>query len=273
MTPSKKICKWLLALVTAAPLLVPAAHGAGAGFAQGLGQAIGKELYEKYPPNRLFGRLPKATLVPSTLANIKSIAVIRPFEPRTYAATTLDAPVSAAGFRGAGDQHASSAVQEKFTTRVRQSLKAPISALLADSIAAQLTRMGYAARVEDGPWEVTDDYSTIDFDKIKSSADAVLVIKPTIVALLASDRDAPYVPTVTVIVTILNPAKEVLYRGFHASGWNPNGAGWRHSATEWKFDYYDEMASQPQQVADALARNQRQWPIPAHARGTFYPAG
>lgn len=243
-------------MATATPLLVPVAHGADTDLAQDIGQAIGENLAKKYPANRLFGRLPEAHTAAAALANVKSISVIRPFEPRSYVVTAFDdtgAPVSTAEFRGAGNQQPPSALQEKFTNKVRQSLKAPISTLLADGIAAQLTRMGYAARVEDGPWEVTDDYSTIDFDKVKSSADAVLVIKPTIVALLASDRDARYVPTVTAIVTVLGPAKEVLYRGFHASGWDPKGADWRHSSTEWKFDYYDEMASQPQKVADALA--------------------
>lgn len=197
----------------------------------------------------------KVKPVPARLADVRTIAVIRSFEPRTYVVVDPDAPHVPSGrdpLAGAGDQGTPSAEEEKFT----QSLKhgnAPISAILADDLAAQLTGLGYTARVEDGPWEITDDYSTLDFDKIKSSADAVLVVKPTITGFVASP-DGRYQPTLVAIVTILGRDRnEVLYRGFHACGWQPMGDGWRRSGIQPLLESYAAMVAQPQKAAAGLA--------------------
>lgn len=197
----------------------------------------------------------KVKPVPARLADIRTIAVIRSFEPRTYVVLDPSAPHVPAGrdpLAGAGDQGTPSEGEVKFTQSLKQGA-APISATLAADIAAQLTRLGYVASVEEGPWEITDEYSTLDFDQIKSSADAVLVVKPTVVGFVAGP-DGVYKPTIIAIVTILGRDRnQVLYRGFHACGWQPMGDGWRRSGIAVSFAGYDAMLAQPEKAAAQLA--------------------
>lgn len=240
-----------LAVTLAAPWLAPAAYGSEA-VANAIGAGIGKHLAAR-PSSFVM----HSVGVPPNLEKVKTIAVIRSFEPRTYPVIRLadysDSPDALSQLIGAGNQGAPADAQEAFTRMVKQHSAVPISAQLADGIAAQLTRLGYAATVEEGPWEVVDGYATLDFDNIKSSADAVLVIKPTVIGFLAPGN-GPYVPTVTAIITVLSAAeKQVLYRGFHDCGLMPKASGWRYCSSSSPFEHFDDMTSQPQKTADALA--------------------
>lgn len=200
------------------------------------------------------GPVPKIDSSPSALAQVNTIAVIRSREPDTYTVINFGHPGVAFGLIGglvaAGDQGSK---QDRLTEAVKQNTPAPTASSLADSIAAQLNRQGFEASVEDGPWEEKDGKFVLKFENIKSDADAVLVVSPTMVGFIATGLTSDYMPTITAVATLLGKdRKEQLYRGFHACGWQPKGDGWRHSSPRTTFANFDELMADPGKTSLAL---------------------
>ncbi len=81
------------------------------------------------------------------------------------------------------------------------------------------------------------------------------MIKPTVVGFMADGADGAegYRPTVVAIVTLLGREREVLYRGFHACGWQPLGEGWRRTGVNLVYASYADIQARPEQAAAALA--------------------
>lgn len=201
------------------------------------------------------GPVPKIDSSPAALAKIKTIAVIRPPEPKTYTVMNFGHPGMAFGLIGgliAGGDISSK--QDKLTAVVKQQTSSKTSAILAENIATQLTKVGFQAKVEDGPWEESDGKFKLDFEKISSSADTVLVLTPTIVGFIATGATSDYLPTITASVILLGQdRKEQLYRGFHACGWHPKADGWRYSSTSIAFANFDALMADPKKTADSLS--------------------
>lgn len=199
--------------------------------------------------------VPRIDASPGAIANVKTIAVIRSPEPKTYTVMNFGHPGMAFGLIGglvaAADQNSR---QERLTQAVKEKSPIPTSGTLADSIATRLARQGFEAKVEDGPWEESDGRYKLDFEKINSSADTVLVVTPTIVGFIATGVTSDYFPTVTAVVTLLGKdRKEQLYRGFHAAGWGPAADGWRHTSPKVTFPNFDALMADPAKAAGALS--------------------
>lgn len=203
------------------------------------------------------GPLPKIETSPTALANIKTIAVIRPPEPELYTVVNFGhAGMSAvAGVLGGA---AAGGMQGNMMAQVTQNLKRQdpslISQALPETIARELNKRGYEARIEDGPWERQEGGAfQLQWDKIDSSADGVLVVIPTIVGFVAKGLTADYVPTVIAGVTLVGKNRnEKLYRGFHASGWIPSGDGWQRSEPKITFSNLDSILADQQKAAASL---------------------
>jgi len=199
---------------------------------------------------------PKIDIPPRTLANVHTIAVIRSPEPKAYTAVNFGHPGMMFGLVGglvvAADQNHK---QSLLTEAIKKINTVPTSDVLAEGIANQLTRRGFEVSVEDGPWEESDGKFNLDFEKITSSADAVLVVAPTIVGFVATGATKDYVPTITAVVTLLGKdRKNPIYRGFHASGWHPRGDDWRCSSpVVTTFGNFDALMSDPAKTANALS--------------------
>ena len=201
------------------------------------------------------GPVPKIDSSPTALSKVNTVAVIRPPEPKTYAVMNFGHPGMAFGLIGGliagGDM---SSKQDKLTAAVKQNASSQTSSALAENIATRLTKMGFQATVEDGPWEETDGKFKLDIEKISSSADTVLVVAPTIVGFVATGATSDYLPTIAASVTLLGKdRKEQLYRGFHACGWHPNADGWRYSSTPVAFANFDALMADPGKTADSLS--------------------
>ncbi|BAL26843.1 hypothetical protein [Azoarcus sp. KH32C] len=201
------------------------------------------------------GPVRKIDTSPGALADVKTVAVIRAPEPKTYTVMNFGHPGIAFGLVGglvaAADQ---SSKQERLTKAIKEKAPAQTADALAEGIAGQLQRRGFDARVEDGPWEENDGKFKLEFDKITSSADAVLVVTPTMVGFIATGVTSDYLPTVTAIITLLGKdRKEQLYRGFHAAGWQPKAEGWRYSPPTETFGNFDALMADPTKTGLALA--------------------
>jgi len=205
--------------------------------------------------------VPRIDSPPGALASVKTVAVIRSPEPKTYTVWDMANPLGFL-FGPIGSLVAAAdriSKQDTLTQAIKEKNKTPTSGILAQSIATQLTHGGFDAKVEEGPWEWKEDNETfsLEFEKIASSADAVLVVTPTIVGFIFRRDDffriGDYLPTITVVATLLGKDREVLYRGYHAVGWKPGVEGWRHSPPKVTFSDFDALMADPEKTAAALS--------------------
>jgi len=195
--------------------------------------------------------LPKQDVNPELLAGKNTIAVIRPPEVVQYIVVDYEGhPGMAFGLIAAGDMDSK---QKQLTTAMTQLEPPSPSSLLADHVAEQLNKTGYTARVEQGPWKRGEDNADIKFSEIKSDADLVLVLMPTILGFIAPGSFSDYVPSfVTTVILLGKNREEQLYRGFHAYGWKPNVDGFRFPPASRSFANFDALIAEPVVTANAL---------------------
>jgi len=200
------------------------------------------------------GPVAKIDTDPVAITKVKTISVIRSPEPKTYVVMNFGHPGMGFGLVGglivAADL---SSKQDRITQSIKEQKLPPVSTILADNIAARLKAKGYDVRVEDGPWEENGNGFKIDFEKIKSSSDTVLVVAPGMYGFVTTSVVSDYMPTITAVVTLLGKnRKEPLYRGYHATGWQPKAEGWRHSPSKTTFANFDVLMADPKKTAVAL---------------------
>lgn len=182
--------------------------------------------------------LPKIDSTPETLSGIRSIDVIRPPEITSYSvqmhgqppqvmffgAIGALIPIMISGAIATADENS----KEKLLNPILKRENPQISNTLASSVAARLNEVGYQAQVMEAHWEDIDGQFTLDVSKIRSSADAVLVISPSLVGFRTL-ADIGYVPTLTIVATLLGKDRsQTIYKGFHASGYYSQSSGWRN---------------------------------------------
>jgi len=199
------------------------------------------------------GPVPKIDASQKQLAAVKTVAVVRPPEPKTYTVLNFGHPGMAFGIIGGLVAGADQASKQSRLSAALQSQGTDINNRLANQIASKLALNGYDTKVIDAPWEETDGRYTLPFDKIQSDADAVLLVSPTIVGFIATGVTSDYLPTVAVVVTLLgSDHKEQLYRGFHVSGWAPKADGWKVSPPQGSFANFDALMSDIKGTVAAL---------------------
>jgi hypothetical protein len=199
------------------------------------------------------GPVPRIDASVNSLSPVKTIAVIRPPEPKTYTVMNFGHPGMAFGLIGgliAGGDQASKQDQLSAAFKAQG---VGFASHLASQIALKLGTAGYETAVEDGPWEEAEGRYRLPFDKINSKADAVLVVSPTIVGFIATGAISDYLPTMTAVVTLLGKdRKEQLYRGFHSSGWAPKADGWKVTPPKKTFPDFDTLMANTKASASAL---------------------
>lgn len=199
------------------------------------------------------GPVPRIESNPAVLSRIKTVAVINPPEAKTYIVMNFGHPGMAFGLIGglvaAADQ---SSKQDQLTAALKKE-NLSVSNTLASGLVARLSGAGFQARAENGPWEEKDGKYILEFDKIQSDADAVAVVTPTITGFIATGATSDYLPTITVVVTLLDKDRKTqIYRGFHAAGWEPKAEGWKHSPATTTFGNFDALMANPSNTAKAL---------------------
>jgi hypothetical protein len=199
------------------------------------------------------GPVPKIDSSPATLSAIKSIVVVRSPEPKTYTVLNFGHPGM---YFGAIGGVIAAVDQNGKQDRLSVALKAnglSVTAALAERVAAQLSQAGYQVKVEDGPWEEADGKAKLVLAKVHSDADGLLLISPTIVGFVATGAAGDYLPTITAVVTLLGKDRKVqIYRGYHASGWQPKAEGWKTSSAKTTFTNFDALMADPARTGASL---------------------
>ena len=206
-----------------------------------------------------------ATSVPTQALNeesanaVRTVAVIVPPDPLEYAVFMNGHPGLAFGLIGGAIAGADQVQKSKQYTVAVQSAKFSLSGTLGQAMVEKLTAAGYEARLEQGPWELEEGALAkryrLQFDRIQSDADAVLVVMPVFVGYMAASPVSPYLPTVRVFARLLaKDRKTDLYRGAHFVGAQPTfGEGWKKSADlAAKFSTFDTLIAQTGESVQAL---------------------
>ena len=206
------------------------------------------------------GQVPKIDVSPTKLSEVKTIAVIRPPEPESYHLSlpkhTENFIVMFPGMAGAIGGFIAAAYLKVQQDQLSSALKAQGAAFaseLADRVAAKLVASGYDAKVEEPPLVEADEEHKLPFEKIDSTADAVLLLSLKGVGFI--DTGTGYVPYFVTVATLLGKdRKEQMYRGYHASSLNPTGnAGWRITPPSATFANIDALISDTKASAAALS--------------------
>jgi hypothetical protein len=202
--------------------------------------------------------LPSINVSPDSLSEIKSITIVRPPDPNFYLLLNRGNPGAGFGIFGALGELADKKHKQEALNKALQGLGVAVVPGLGDAIARRLTDLGYAARADDGPWEVVNGFYSFPLDRFKSDADAILMVSPTTVGFVSEGALSNYIPTLTVMVTMVGKDRErVIYKGFHSVGWHPDQAGWRATPANTKFPDFNALVSDPSASAASLRDS---WP-------------
>jgi hypothetical protein len=177
---------------------------------------------------------------------------MHPPEAKTYTVTNFTHLGSVFGLIG----HAIAAEDERNKVdQLTAALKREnlsVSDALATGLIAKLSEAGFQARAENGPWEEKDGRYTLAFDRIRSEADAVAVVSPRTVGFVTSGPADDYLPTVIVVVTVVDKERRTIYRGFHAAGMQTVGEQWKHTPATTTFRNFGALMANPGNTARAL---------------------
>ena len=195
---------------------------------------------------------PQVAVSSQQLSAIRTVAVVRAPEPEGYTVINLGHPGIAFGVIGGAV--AASDMKQK-SDQLSSALRAQgggFTTKLADLMVLRLAAAGYDARVEDAPWQMEEGRQRLDFEKIHSDADVVLVLSPQIVGFVARGMTSDYLPSLTVVATLLDRQKQQIYRGYHSYGYTPKQEGWKAAAPRTTFPNFDALMADPVATAAAL---------------------
>lgn len=196
--------------------------------------------------------VPRVEATQGSLSKIGTLAVIIPPEPKTIGVADFGHPGMAFGLIGAAATTADLKAKESRITAAMKSEKLELSPQLVDRVVGGLNAAGYRARAETGPWREIDGKLQLRYEEIQSSADAVLVLIPS-AGFLSPNLAADFLPSVHVIAVLLDKDRKTqLYRGFHASGWKPNGDGWRSTPARVTYPNFDAVMQSPPATAASI---------------------
>ena len=204
------------------------------------------------------GPVPKIDLAPAAMTNVKTIAVVRTPEPAQYSVMNFGHPGMALGLIGGAMVAADTNAKQQKLTQVYNDNKVAVCAELSRLVAERLNAAGYQAHVEDQPWKRVDGKDALQFKDIKSNADAVVVLSPTVLGFvatgLAGGYNNDYLPTLAVVVNVLGTDREKpLYRGYHVTGWELKAEGWHFTKPKARYPSFDLITDKPKESAAALA--------------------
>lgn len=214
---------------------------------------------------------PKIDVSPQVLTKLKTVAVIRPVEPKRYVlmrglitgGSQLDLlywpviPLIALDLRSK---------QATFDSMLKAK-KASVTGRLTDTLSAKLSGNSYAVTLHDGTVKVDGSQLEINFSGTAPSFDALLVISKIEIGYFAPAATADYRPMIATVATLLGrDGKTVLYRGFHTTGVPPYSDGsydstamvrlhtskWRSSRTTRTFPDFDTLMRDEAATVNAL---------------------
>lgn len=202
------------------------------------------------------GPVPKIDAPLERLVEIKSIAVVKVPEPKTYTVFNMGHPGMAFGLIGGLVAAADQSSKQDTLSAAYKAQGTAINTLLVKQLATRLEAQGYAVTEQDAPWVEANGGYTLAFDKLESPADAILVVSPTMVGFVSPPRVGVYLPTITSVVVLLGKDKtKPIYRGYHSAGWKPLADGWRNTEAKTTFPDFAALMADTKASASRLEKS------------------
>lgn len=199
------------------------------------------------------GAMPKVDSDAARLSTVRTVAVIRAPEPKTYTIINLSHPGMMFGLIGGMIAGKDAESKQETLSKAYHDQGTQFTTTLAARIVDGLRHSGYDARVEEAPWVEKDGKQTLDFSAIQSTADVVLVTSPSIIGFVAPQMGSDYYPTMLAGATVLGKdRKDKLYVGFHASGWHMSREGWRNTAAAVTYPNFSDIMADTKASAASL---------------------
>lgn len=197
----------------------------------------------------------KVALNKQAAGEVDTVTLVVAPDPKKYTVSNLAHPGLMFGLVGGAIAAADQANKENRFSKIAQSEKFSVSSALARAIEDKLSAAGYKVRVQEGQWEEKDGKLALQAHTLPPDAGAILVISPSIVGYVASHSDKThYLPTIHAAATLLGKDRKTeLYKGFHSTGWQPNGDAWRHSKARKTFPDFEALMAEPKESTGALA--------------------
>lgn len=205
------------------------------------------------------GPVPKIDLAANVMNDTRTISVIRPPEPKAYAAANFGHGGFLFGFVGGLIAAADINSKQEQLSKAYKDIGVSVSSELAQKISDRLHQLGFDARVEDGPWEEVDGKYLLSFKKINSDADAVMVVSPTAMGFIstgvAGGYNNDYLPTIAAVVVVFGKDREKpIYRGYHVTGVRLKAEGWQYSPPATTFPDFDSLYTDPRTSSASLVQ-------------------
>lgn len=199
---------------------------------------------------------PNVVYKPESSARVRTVAIVLPPEPKKFSVVNRGHPGLAFALVGGIVVAVDQDRKESEFYQAMQFQKFSMNAVLGALVRDKLNAAGYDARVADSGWEEKGGRYVLNPGKIRTDADAVLVIVPTTAGFIAGGVTSDYVPAVTVAVRLLGKDRSTeLYRGYHAAGWEPREDGWRFTPAARSFKDFYALMVKPSETAGALAQS------------------
>jgi hypothetical protein len=196
--------------------------------------------------------VPKIDASPSTLAKLKTISILVAPEPKAYSVINLRHPAMAFGLMGALVAAADRTSKEsRLTASYQAQGTVSFAHHLAERVSANLIKAGYNAEITTGSWQETDDKFELQLAASTANSDATLLIKPGIIGFVAEGLGDDYQTTLTCVTSLISGDKnELVYRGYHSSGWAPKAEGWKSTPSK---KSYPSIASLIDEAANSAS--------------------
>jgi hypothetical protein len=196
----------------------------------------------------------KISLNDEAAKGLDTVTIIVPPEPRKYTVLNMAHPGMMFGAVGGIIAAADQANKEDKFAKAAQTAEFSVTRALATRAEQKLRAAGYKVTVQELAWELNDGKYTLKPESIPGELGTVLIITPSVVGYDATLSDKQhYQPTIHVAAILLDSdRKTTLYKGFHSTGWKPNGDAWRHTVVPTTFSDFDALRKEPKASAAAL---------------------
>lgn len=198
---------------------------------------------------------PKQQLDQSAVRKIKKVAVVDAHEPPKYITLNFGHPGMIFGAIGGG---MAGADMEAKGTRFTETIRGKgfnIATRLSEKVTENLSQNGYKVDRVPDTREEKDGKLILDYKAVKTDADAILNVTPTMVGYISTHGFNSYIPAIGVIAEMVGKnGSDVIYREFFMYGWEPTAGQWVHvpAQTSYSFDSFQELIDQSTNAAAGL---------------------
>ncbi|MDD5059045.1 MAG: hypothetical protein PHQ60_14345 [Sideroxydans sp.] len=197
----------------------------------------------------------KQALDKSMAQKIDKVAIVDAREPVKYVTMNFGHPGMMFGAIGGAIAGADMEAKGTQFTNALRSKGFAIAQHLTDKTAENLLKRGYKVEHVPDTRVEKEGKLVLDYKEVKTDADVVMNITPTMVGYVSTRGVNSYIPTVGIVVEMVSKnSSEVIYREHFMYGWEPSAGQWIHVPAETGYSYssFQDLMDKSANAADGL---------------------